>query len=66
MSNEIATVMFVLVLALQVCVSGLGPIWAGAVIPALYGSLAGVTVSRIYGCPLEVSTQGQQESPPGL
>ncbi len=48
MSNEIATVMFVLVLALQVCVSGLGPIWAGAVIPALYGSLAGVTVVGYY------------------
>ena len=39
MSNEAAMVVFVLALALQICVSGMGPIWAGLVIPALYGSL---------------------------
>lgn len=44
MSNESAMVLFVLVLALQICISGLGPIWAGLVIPGLYCSLMGVTV----------------------
>ena len=44
MSNESAMMMFVLVLALQICVAGMGPIWAGVVIPALYGSVVGVTV----------------------
>ena len=44
MSNESAMMMFVLILALQICVAGMGPIWAGVVIPALYGSVVGVTV----------------------
>lgn len=48
MSNEAAMVVFVLALALQICVSGMGPIWAGLVIPALYGSLMGVTVLGYY------------------
>lgn len=48
MSNEAARIVFVLALALQVCVSGMGPIWAGIVIPALYGSLMGATVLGYY------------------
>ena len=48
MSNEAAMIVFVLALALQICVSGMGPIWAGLVIPALYGSLMGVTVLGYY------------------
>lgn len=48
MTNEVAMVMFVLALALQICISGMGPIWAGVVIPALYGSLMGVTVLGYY------------------
>ena len=41
-------VVFVLALALQICVSGMGPIWAGLVIPALYGCLMVVTVLGYY------------------
>ena len=44
MSNESAMMMFVLILALQICVAGMGPIWAGVVIPVLCGSVVGVTV----------------------
>lgn len=44
MSYEHARMMFVLVLALQICVAGMGPVWAGVVIPVLYGSVVGATV----------------------
>lgn len=44
MGNEAAMVLFILALAVQICVSGMGPVWAGLVIPALYGSLMEVTV----------------------
>ena len=48
MSNEVAMILFVLALVVQICVSGIGPVWAGVVIPALYGSLMGVTVLGYY------------------
>ena len=36
---------FLLALAVQVCVSGLRPFWAGLILPALYEGLIWVTMA---------------------
>lgn len=43
---------FLLALAVQVCVSGLRPFWAGLILPALYEGLIWVTMAgyaQVYG-----------------